>query len=58
MVFIYYGMMLAKVLYENKDIFERKIQVFEISNKKQLEPCKICRSITTSPFWFVNALLH
>ena len=53
MVFIYYGMMLAKVLYENKEIFERKIQVVQ-----QPEPCKICRSIPPSPFWFVNALLH
>ena len=48
MVFIYYGMMLAKVLYENKEIFERKIQVFLVDNtnkwiKKQVEPCKICR---------------
>ena len=56
MVFIYYGVMLAKVLYENKEIFQRKIQV--VLDPKQLEPCKICRSIPPSPFWFGNALLH
>lgn len=36
MVFIYYGMMLAKVLYENKDIFERKIQVVQQKTTRTL----------------------